>query len=175
MRYRYFTGALLDAASFQLDQHYLRGTGADPRRGTAVWLEVDEGDGFQPWHEVAHPGCARDERWFLLDRQVGVSRFGDGRTGRRPRPCALLRGWYRRGAGAYEHTPEPNESIPRAELVRLLAEVSHFTWMRQAAKDEGLRYEALDPHPTEHDLERAEDIVAELNRLRLLGCNRDQP
>jgi hypothetical protein len=53
-----------------------------------------------------------------------------------------------------------------------LAEVSHFSWMRQAARDKrGVVYEELDPHPTDHDRERAEDALAELERLGILRCS----
>jgi hypothetical protein len=154
--FRYFSGELLDASSFELEQQYFvkrRG------RGTAIWLELDEGDGFEPWFEVAEfSRCGADERRFVLDRASAVVRFGDGRIGRRPRVGAMVRGWYRLGSGAAGNA---------GELVSLLAEVSHFTWMRQAARDKGCRYEALDPAPTEDDRERAEDIVAELERIGL--------
>jgi hypothetical protein len=170
---RYFSGRLLDVSSFGLEQEYLVGTPGHPRRDTAVWLEVDEGDGFRAWWEVTDlDGCDPDDRCFLLDRSAGVVRFGDGRSGRQPSPGANIRGWYRRGAGASGNVPESEGSVARAELVSLLAEVSHFTWMRQAARDKGYAYEELDPIPTEHDRERAEETVAELERIGLLERKR---
>jgi hypothetical protein len=55
--------------------------------------------------------------------------------------------------------------LTREQLVSLLAEVSHQTWKRQKA--EALRHEleALSDEVTDHDLERAEDAVQELERL----------
>lgn len=58
--------------------------------------------------------------------------------------------------------------MTREELVERLAEVSHTTWMRQKSRDQGVPYEELSTDATEHDRERAEDIVAELERLGLL-------
>jgi hypothetical protein len=55
----------------------------------------------------------------------------------------------------------------RAELVRRLAGVSHATWMRQKERDQGVPRSELSGLVTAHDLERAEDIVAELIRLGL--------
>jgi len=163
--YRYFSGRLLDADCFELEQQYLIGT----RRESAIWLEVDEGNGFRPWHELTEAGCDPDGRCFVLDRQAGIVHFGDGGTGRRPSPGAELRGWYRSGSGTSGNTGGADAALPRSELVRLLAEVSHFTWMRQSARDRGIPYETLDPCPTPHEVERAEEVVAELERLRVLG------
>lgn len=56
----------------------------------------------------------------------------------------------------------PN-GLTREHLVARLAEVSHETYMRQARRDKGLT--DLDPEVTEHDRERAEDTVRELERL----------
>jgi hypothetical protein len=54
-----------------------------------------------------------------------------------------------------------------------LAEVSHFSWMRQKAHDvHDVVYEELNPAPTEHDRERAEDALAEIERLGLLRLPR---
>jgi hypothetical protein len=58
----------------------------------------------------------------------------------------------------------------REHLVAHLAEVSHETWMRQAERDKGLH--DLDAAITEHDWERAEDTVRELERL---GVFREEP
>jgi hypothetical protein len=58
--------------------------------------------------------------------------------------------------------------MTREELVERLAEVSHATWMRHRSRDQGVSPEELDAGVTEHDRERAEDIVAELERLGIL-------
>lgn len=58
--------------------------------------------------------------------------------------------------------------MTREELVARLAEVSHSTWMNQKARDQGVPYEQLDPAVTDHDRERAEDTVMELERLGVL-------
>ena len=58
--------------------------------------------------------------------------------------------------------------MTRMELVRRLAEVSHATWLRQKHRDHGVPLEELDPEVTEHDRERAEDTVRELERLGLI-------
>jgi hypothetical protein len=57
--------------------------------------------------------------------------------------------------------------ISRDELVRRLAEVSHKTWMRQKHRDQHVALEAIPLDVTDHDVERAEDAVAELERLGL--------
>ena len=61
-------------------------------------------------------------------------------------------------------------TVSRADLVAARARVSHDTWRRQA-HDRGTPLEELpeDVHP--HDVERAEDTVAELERL---GVWRDE-
>jgi hypothetical protein len=46
-----------------------------------------------------------------------------------------------------------------------LAEVSHLTYVRQKNRDQGVPLEELTLDVTDHDRERAEDIVAELERL----------
>ncbi len=56
----------------------------------------------------------------------------------------------------------------REELVERLAEVSHATWMRQKSRDQGVPFTELEPAVTAHDHERAEDTVAELERLAVL-------
>ena len=58
--------------------------------------------------------------------------------------------------------------MTREELVERLAEVSHATWMRQKSRDQGVSFDELPPAVTAHDRERAEDTVAELERLALL-------
>jgi hypothetical protein len=57
--------------------------------------------------------------------------------------------------------------ISRSELVERLAAVSHESWMRQKHRDQGFPLDQLEPNVTDHDRERAEDAVAELERLRL--------
>jgi hypothetical protein len=56
-------------------------------------------------------------------------------------------------------------TISRDELVRRLAEVSHLTYVRQENRDHGVPLEELALNVTGDDRERAEDIVAELERL----------
>jgi hypothetical protein len=58
--------------------------------------------------------------------------------------------------------------MTRDELVSRLAEVSHATWMRQKSRDQHVPYGELPVEPTDHDRERAEDTVAELERLGVL-------
>jgi hypothetical protein len=165
---RYFSGQLLDASSFQLEQQYLIGTPAHPHRAASVWLELDEGDGFEGWHERnSLTDCDPDGRCFLLDRAAALILFGDGINGRRPMPSARVRGFYRTGSAAAGNVPG-SPAISRADLVSLLAEVSHLTWMRQKARDKGLCYTQHDPTPTDHDRERAHETIAELERIGLL-------
>jgi hypothetical protein len=62
--------------------------------------------------------------------------------------------------------------ITRSDLVRRLAEVSHETYIRQRVRDKGESRDAVlaevGVDPTDHDRERAEDVVRELERLDLL-------
>jgi len=58
--------------------------------------------------------------------------------------------------------------LTREELVERLAKVSHSTWMKQKSRDQGVPIEQLDPSATDHDRERAEDVVAELERLGIV-------
>jgi hypothetical protein len=60
-------------------------------------------------------------------------------------------------------------AISRSELVRRLAEVSHLTYVRQKNRDHGVPLNELTLEVTDHDRERAEDIVAELERLGVYG------
>jgi hypothetical protein len=53
--------------------------------------------------------------------------------------------------------------ISRDELVEHLAQVSHKSWMSHVKRDK--RLENPPTEVTDHDRERAEDIVAELERL----------
>jgi hypothetical protein len=59
------------------------------------------------------------------------------------------------------------EALDRAGLVSRLADVSHRTWMRQKAEELGCRVEDLPAEVTDHDRERAEDTVRELEKLEL--------
>jgi hypothetical protein len=166
---RFFSGLLLDSNSLELEQQYLRDTSRRRHRAAAVWLELDEGHAFEGWHERASlQDCDADDRCFQLDREAAVIRFGDGEHGHRPAPGARVRGWYRSGSGDAGNVPGSPSAISRADLVSLLAEVSHLTWMRQAACDKGFCYQQLDPTATDHDRERAEETIAELERLGLL-------
>ena len=56
-------------------------------------------------------------------------------------------------------------TISRVDLVAALARVSHDTWRRQAHRDKGIPLEELSEDVHRHDVERAEDTVAELERL----------
>lgn len=62
----------------------------------------------------------------------------------------------------------------RAEIVRLLAEASHQTWMRQKERDQGVLRADLDPEVTDHDVERAEDALRMLEELALVGRTLDR-
>jgi hypothetical protein len=55
--------------------------------------------------------------------------------------------------------------VTRDELVRRLAEVSHKTWIKQKVRDQGALEADLPVEVAEHDVERAEDAVQELERL----------
>lgn len=55
--------------------------------------------------------------------------------------------------------------MSRETLVAALAETSHRSWMRQKHRDYGVPRDELITEVTDHDRERAEDIVAELERL----------
>jgi hypothetical protein len=161
----YFSGKLLDAESLTLEQSYV--LEHEPGSATAVWLELDVGSGFEAWYEVPDFLCSRaEDRHFVLDRETATVRFGDGERGRTPPSGAAFRGWYRFGGGAIGNVP-----WSRSELALRLAEVSHFSWMRQSASEkEGVLYEDLDPRPTEHDRERGKDVLGELERIGILRC-----
>lgn len=58
--------------------------------------------------------------------------------------------------------------LGRSEVVEILAEVSHRTWLRQKVRDQGADAADLDKSVTDHDLERAEDAVMRLEELGLL-------
>jgi hypothetical protein len=57
------------------------------------------------------------------------------------------------------------DALTRDELVRRLAEVSHKTWIKQKVRDQGALEADLSVEVAEHDLERAEDTVQELERV----------
>jgi len=57
--------------------------------------------------------------------------------------------------------------LSRADLVERLASVSHRTWMRQKVRDGGDSPEQLSERVTDHDRERADDIVQELEELKV--------
>ena len=58
-----------------------------------------------------------------------------------------------------------DDELTREELVRRLAEVSHRSWIKQKVRDYGATEADLSTDVHEHDLERAEDTVQELERL----------
>ena len=58
-----------------------------------------------------------------------------------------------------------DSQLTREELVERLAAASHATWMRQKERDQGADAATLTAEVTDHDVERAEDTVAELERL----------
>ena len=53
-------------------------------------------------------------------------------------------------------------------LVQRLAEISHVTWRRQKHRDHGVPLEDLGTEVTDHDVERAQDAVQELQKLGVL-------
>ena len=57
------------------------------------------------------------------------------------------------------------EEVTRDELIRRLADVSHKTWIKQKVRDQGAVEDDLAVEVADHDLERAEDTVQELERL----------
>jgi hypothetical protein len=81
-----------------------------------------------------------------------------------------IEGWMlgQDGSQTMPATHEGERPRTRDELARTLAEVSHATWMRQANRDKGVPLEKLSAEVAEHDLERAEDTVRELERLRIV-------
>ena len=53
-------------------------------------------------------------------------------------------------------------------LVQRLAEISHDSWRRQKHRDHGVPLEDLGTEVTDHDVERAQDAVKELQKLGVL-------
>jgi hypothetical protein len=62
--------------------------------------------------------------------------------------------------------------LTREQLVRHLAEVSHRTYIRQAVRDKEKDEAEFSTDVTDHDLERAEDTVQELERLGIWSAPR---
>ena len=58
--------------------------------------------------------------------------------------------------------------MTRDDLISRLAEISHKTWKRQKHRDQGVPLDDLGDETTDHDRERAEDVVAELERMGVL-------
>lgn len=56
-------------------------------------------------------------------------------------------------------------TVARKELLEALARVSHETWRQQAHRDKGIAWEDLPEEVTDHDRERAEHTLRELERL----------
>jgi hypothetical protein len=63
---------------------------------------------------------------------------------------------------------DTRSSVCETQLVRVLADVLHQTWVRQEVRDRGVRPEDLDASATCRDLERAEDVVVKLKELELV-------
>ena len=68
--------------------------------------------------------------------------------------------------------------MKRGALVRRLAEVSDETYIRQRVRDKHESRDAVTAQvgeaPTDHDLERAEEVVRELERLGMLDSLDDE-
>ena len=90
----FFSGTLLDADDFVLDQDAFRG------RCRRIALAIRANGAVEEWIEV--PSLAEsgpDDRHFTLDRESGRVTFGDGEHGRRPEEGSLVEATYRRGGG----------------------------------------------------------------------------
>jgi hypothetical protein len=93
-RTTFFTGTLLDPDDFRLEQKSLRG------RSRTVGLAIQENGAVEEWLEVPSLGASEpDDRHFVLDRQTGRVRFGDGEHGRRPAAGSRIEASYRCGGG----------------------------------------------------------------------------
>ena len=57
------------------------------------------------------------------------------------------------------------DEVTREELVGHLAIVSHKSWIKQKVRDQGANEDELSVEVADHDLERADDAVQELERL----------
>ena len=60
----------------------------------------------------------------------------------------------------------------RADLVERLALVSHASWVRQKARDGGIPQDQVSLAVTDHDRERAEDVVRELEATGIYPARR---
>jgi hypothetical protein len=90
----FFTGTLLDADDFTLEQDALRG------RSRAVALAIRANGAVEEWIEVPSlAGSGPDDRHFTLDRETGRVTFGDGEHGRRPPEGSAVEAAYRCGGG----------------------------------------------------------------------------
>jgi hypothetical protein len=90
----FFSGALLDADDFTLDQDAFRG------RSRAIALAIREDGSLEEWIEVPSlDESGPDDRHFTLDRETGRVTFGDGEHGRRPAAGSLVEATYRCGSG----------------------------------------------------------------------------
>ena len=90
----FFSGALLDADDFALDQDAFRG------RSRRIALAIRANGAVEEWIEV--PSLAEsgpEDRHFTLDRESGRVTFGDGVHGRRPAEGSLVEATYRCGSG----------------------------------------------------------------------------
>jgi hypothetical protein len=75
-------------------------------------LEIDEGEGFETWEEVADfDSSTPTDRHYVLNRTLGAVTVGDGRRGRIPKlnrsnPLAnVVARWYRFGGGTRGNVP----------------------------------------------------------------------
>ena len=88
----FFSGTLLDADDFALDQDAFRG------RSRRIALAIRANGAVEEWIEV--PSLAEsgpDDRHFTLDRETGRVTFGDGEHGRRPEEGSAVEATYRCG------------------------------------------------------------------------------
>lgn len=90
----FFTGALLDADDFTLEQDAFKSS------SRAIALAIRGNGSVEEWVEV--PSLAEsgpDDRHFTLDRETGSVTFGNGEHGRRPADGSLVEATYRCGSG----------------------------------------------------------------------------
>lgn len=73
----------------------------------SLTLEVEEADGWTPWSEVdGFHASGESDRHFVLDREAGMVRFGNGVRGRLPQIGERLRATrYRFGGGRAGNVP----------------------------------------------------------------------
>jgi hypothetical protein len=90
----FFTGTLLDADDFTLEQDAFRG------RSRRIALAIRENGTTEEWVEVPSLAASGpDDRHFTLDRDSGRVTFGDGEHGRRPAAGSAIEAAYRCGGG----------------------------------------------------------------------------